>query len=103
MRTRNIKINIFLNEEEKTLLQEKSVKNKLSQSSFIRNLIHEYSEYRMSNEEATNIAILLQDISKNLLILSQQLEFLHYSDYVNFLNRQIDNISEIIDNIKKIV
>lgn len=41
MRNRNIKINVFLNEEEKQLLLEKCNKARLSQSDFIRKLIVE--------------------------------------------------------------
>ena len=43
MRTRNIKLNVFLNEEEQKILKEKSNKARLSQSDFIRNLILNYS------------------------------------------------------------
>lgn len=43
MRTRNIKINVFLNEDEKELLMDKSKKAQLSQSDFIRNLIVGYN------------------------------------------------------------
>ncbi len=39
MRKRNIKVNVFLNESEKKMLEEKSNKARLSQSDFIRNLI----------------------------------------------------------------
>ena len=42
MRARNIKINVYLNEEEKKMLEEKSTKTKLSQSDFIRNLIEDF-------------------------------------------------------------
>ena len=41
MRNRNIKINVFLNEEEKRLLLEKCNKARLTQSDFIRKLIVE--------------------------------------------------------------
>ena len=44
MRKRNIKINVFLNEYEKKMLEEKSNKARLSQSDFIRNLIRDYSK-----------------------------------------------------------
>ena len=44
MRKRNIKINVFLNEYEKKMLEEKSNKARLSQSDFIRNLIRDYTD-----------------------------------------------------------
>ena len=43
MRKRNIKINVFLNEDEKRMLVEKSNKARLSQSDFIRKLINDYA------------------------------------------------------------
>ena len=42
IRIRNIKLNVFLNEEEQILLKEKSNKARLTQSDFIRKLITEY-------------------------------------------------------------
>lgn len=41
IRVRNIKLNVFLNQEEQKLLKEKSNKIRLTQSDFIRNLINE--------------------------------------------------------------
>lgn len=49
MRTRNIKINVYINEEEKKMLKEKSNKNKLSQFDFIRNLIAKDNNYKIKN------------------------------------------------------
>ena len=42
MRTRNIKINIFLNEEEKTILDKKVKKSGLNKSEFFRKIILDY-------------------------------------------------------------
>lgn len=42
MRTRNIKINVYLNQNEKKMLEEKSSKMKFSQSKFIRKLIDDF-------------------------------------------------------------
>jgi hypothetical protein len=63
MRTRNIKINVYLNEEEKKMLEEKSTKTKLSQADFIRNLI----EYFDINDLSKNDIVDLQNIiSENI-------------------------------------
>lgn len=42
MRNRNIKLNVFLNEEEYNLLKFKTRKLDISQSTFIRKLIKDY-------------------------------------------------------------
>lgn len=101
MRTRNIKINVFLNEDENQILNRKSKQAKLSKSTFIRNLIECYSSNQLSNEEITNILNSLSTICDGLSRLKNQLEFLHYSDYVNFLNAQIDKMNQIINQIQK--
>ena len=90
MRTRNIKINVFLNEEEKQLLREKSSFAKLSQSDFIRKLIYNYSARQMSDEEIYNIINSLANISDNLSSLKRQMDFLRYSNYSNFITEQIN-------------
>lgn len=51
MRTRNIKINVYLNETEKKMLEEKSSKTKLSQSDFIRKLIDDFKINSLSNSD----------------------------------------------------
>ncbi len=101
MRTRNIKINVFLNEDENQTLNRKSQQAKLSKSTFIRNLIEYYSDSQLSNEEIANIINSLSTISGDLSILKSQLEFLHYSDYVNFLSTQIDKIKQIIHQVQE--
>ena len=50
MRKRNIKVNVFLNEEEKKMLKVKSNKARLSQSDFIRNLINDYANNNSKND-----------------------------------------------------
>lgn len=49
MRIRNIKINVYLNEEEKKILKDKSNKARLSQSSFIRNSIESFNFNELSH------------------------------------------------------
>lgn len=44
MRKRNIKVNVFLNDVEKKMLEEKSNKVKLWKSGFIRFLIRDYTD-----------------------------------------------------------
>ena len=42
MRTRNIKINVFLNEDEKRIFDEKAKKSGLNKSEFFRKIILDY-------------------------------------------------------------
>lgn len=99
MRKRNIKINIFLNEHEKQMLIEKSNKNKLSQSDFIRKLVNEYSNSKTINNN-DEFVVSLSEIIDNLQVLKKQMDFLNYSDYSNFINKQIHNINNIIKKLQ---
>ena len=100
MRKRNIKINVFLDEEEKQMLVEKSNKAKLSQSDFIRKLINDYKNddvIKNNLEEKLQLLKIVEDLS----LLKKQMDFLNYSDYSNFITKQIRNINNIINQPQK--
>ena len=100
MRKRNIKINVFLDEEEKQMLVEKSNKAKLSQSDFIRKLINDYTNddvIKNNLEEKLQLLKIVEDLS----LLKKQMDFLNYSDYSNFITKQIRNINNIINQPQK--
>jgi len=99
MRTRNIKINVFLNEEEKQMLVKKSNIAKMSQSDFFRMLIQYYSVDRILNKDLVEIVDNLNMVSNNLSKLSSELNRLYYCDYTRFLNEQIASISKAIQKI----
>lgn len=101
MRKRNIKVNVFLNEEEKKMLEEKSKNTKLSQSVFIRNLIKQYYATQPTKDELSAIKISLVKIIDNLSLLKRQMDFLRYSDYSNFISKQINQILDITSKISK--
>lgn len=101
MRTRNIKINVFLNEDEKQMLLEKSHKANLSQSDFFRLLIQDYSVDRVLNKDLDEVAFTLSIISNNLSKLSKELNRLYYYDFTRFLNEQITNIQKSINKFQK--
>lgn len=92
MRTRNNKINVFLNDEEKQMLITKFKKAKLSQSDFFRILIQNYTEKNMLNNNINEIVNSLSNIVNNLSILSDKLNRLYYYELVNILDNQISNI-----------
>ena len=100
MRKRNIKINVFLNEDEKQMLVEKSNKAKLSQSDFIRKLINDYTNDDVIKNNLEKKLQLLK-IVEDLSLLKKQMDFLNYSDYSNFITKQIRNINNIINQPQK--
>lgn len=85
MRKRNIKINVYLNEEEKKRLEEKSAKSKLSQSDFIRNLIENFKENSLTNQDIIYIANSLQESLTELLKLKKRLHNFGYFEDEEFL------------------
>lgn len=101
MRTRNIKINVYLNENEKKILEEKSSKMELSQSDFLRMLIQDYSEKKILDKDIDEFIVSLSNVYSNLSELSNKLNRLCYYDFVDFLNEQIFNIKNAINQIKK--
>lgn len=101
MRTRNIKINIFLNEEEKQMLIDKSNKAHLSQSAFFRLLIKDYSDNGLVNYDTDEIINVLTNVSNNLSKLSNQLNRLCYYDFANILDTQISNVRKAISCFQK--
>ncbi len=99
MRIRNNKINVFLNNEEKLMLIEKSNKANLSQSGFLRLLITEYYPSKLTKADLDNIVKSLLEIVDNLSLLKKHLEFSRYSDYSNYVDKQISNIKEVINHL----
>lgn len=97
MRKRNIKINVFLNEDEKRMLVDKSNKARLSQSDFIRKLINNYTNDNVTKNNLEEKVQLLE-IIENLSLLKHQMDFLGYRDYSNLLIKQIDQIENILNN-----
>ena len=66
MRTRNIKINIFLNEEEKRILDEKVKKSGLNKSEFFRKIILDYQLKEQPDERFYEILSQLRGMANNL-------------------------------------
>lgn len=98
MRKRNIKINVFLNEDEKRMLVEKSNKARLSQSDFIRKLINDYANDDGTKSNLEEERVQLLKIIENLSLLKRQMDFLGYRDYSNLIIRQINQIKNILND-----
>lgn len=83
------------------MLEEKSSKSKLSQSDFLRMLIQDYSEKKILDKDIDEFIVSLSNVYPNLSELSNKLNKLCYYDFVDFLNEQIFNIKNAINQIKK--
>lgn len=101
MRTRNIKINVYLNEEEKKMLEEKSLKVKKTQSDFIRKLIADFKVDSLSNQDINNIADSLQESVNELLKLKKRLHNFGYFEDEEFLKNKMADFDFWISKLKK--
>ncbi len=81
MRSRNIKVNIFLNEEENKILNEKVKKSGLNKSEFFRKIILDYQLKEKPNEKFYEILSQLRGMAINLNQMSRV--YNQYKGYVN--------------------
>ena len=95
IRIRNIKLNVFLNEEEQKLLKEKSNKARLTQSDFIRNLITEYDNNYLSDIDINNIKNIFSSTINDLNKLRDTMYRLGYYQLVEFIDKIIENLYNI--------
>ena len=93
IRIRNIKLNVFLNEEEQKLLKEKSNKARLTQSDFIRNLITEYDNNNLSNVDIENINSVISSTIDDLNKLRDTMYRLGYYQLVEFIDKIVDKLT----------
>lgn len=96
MRKRNIKINLFLNEAEKKMLEEKSNRARLSQSDFIRNLIRDYTDSKPLSTNIDNVLNNIFNITNDLSKLKIKLHYLGYFNEVEFLQNIIDSLNKLM-------
>ena len=66
MRNRNIKVNVFLSEEEKKIFDRKSKKAGLSKSDFFRKIILDYQLKEKPDDRFYDMLSQLRGIAKNL-------------------------------------
>ena len=81
MRSRNIKVNIFLNEEENKILNEKVKKSGLNKSEFFRKIILDYQLKEKPDEKFYEILSQLRGMATNLNQMSRV--YNQYKGYVN--------------------
>ena len=66
MRKRNLKVNVFLNPEEKKIFDEKAKKSGLSKSEFFRKVIMDYQLKEQPDEKFYEILFQLRGMANNL-------------------------------------
>ena len=81
MRNRNIKINVFLNEDENEILNEKVKKSGLNKSEFFRKIILDYQLKEKPDEKFYEILSQLRGMATNLNQMSRV--YTQYKGYVN--------------------
>lgn len=96
MRARNIKINVYLNEEEKKMLEEKSTKTKLSQSDFIRNLIEDFDINYTSKNDIAGLTNIISENINNLTKLKNKIHYLGYFREEELIQRIISSLNGTI-------
>lgn len=96
MRARNIKINVYLNEEEKKMLEEKSTKTKLSQSDFIRNLIEDFDINYSSKNDIAGLTNIISENINNLTKLKNKIHYLGYFREEELIQRIISSLNGTI-------
>ncbi len=96
MRARNIKINVYLNEEEKKMLEEKSTKTKLFQSDFIRNLIEDFDINYSSKNDIAGLTNIISENINNLTKLKNKIHYLGYFREEELIQRIISSLNGTI-------
>ena len=96
MRNRNIKINVFLNEEEKKIFDEKAKKSGLSKSEFFRKTILDYQLREQPDERFYEILSLLRNMANNLNQMART-----YNRYQGYMRE--DKFTPLLNQIQDFV
>ena len=96
MRNRNIKINIFINEDEKKIFDEKAKKSGLSKSEFFRKIILDYQLKEQPDERFYEILSLLRNMANNLNQMART-----YNRYQGYM--RADTFTPLLNQIQDFV
>lgn len=80
------------------MLETKSNRARLSQSDFIRNLIRNYTDDKSFEIDIDNIVNNIFNITNDLSKLKSKLHYLGYFHEEEFLQNQIKNLNNLIQN-----
>ena len=96
MRNRNIKINIFLNAEEKNIFEDKVKKSGLNKSEFFRKIISDYQLREQPDERFYEILSLLRNMANNLNQMART-----YNRYQGYMRE--DKFTPLLNQIQDFV
>jgi hypothetical protein len=100
LRTRDIKRQFWLNEEENKKLKENAKKVGLTESSYVRNLINGYKPKEQPNELFYEMLKQLKGIGINLNQIAKKANALDFIDVPHY-ERTCRKLNEFIEKIKK--
>ena len=96
MRNRNIKINVFLNEDENKILNEKVKKSGLNKSEFFRKIILDYQLKEKPDEKFYEILSQLRGMATNLNQMART-----YNKYQGYMRE--DKINPLLNQIQNFI
>lgn len=96
MRNRNIKINVFLNEEENKMLNEKAKKSGLNKSEFFRKIILDYQLKEKPDEKFYEVLSQLRGMANNLNQMTRT-----YNRYQGYMRE--DKFTPLLNQIQDLV
>ena len=96
MRNRNIKINVFLNEDENKILNEKVKRSGLNKSEFFRKIILDYQLKEKPDEKFYEILSQLRGMATNLNQMART-----YNKYQGYMRE--DKINPLLNKIQNFI
>lgn len=102
MRNRNIKINIFLNEKEKKIFDEKVKKSGLNKSEFFRKFILDYELKEQPDERFYEMLSQLRGMANNLNQMART--YNRYQGYINTykFNPLLHQIEDLVLSMQEV-
>ena len=97
MRERTIKINVFLNKDEKKIIDKKAKKSELNKSEFFRKIILEYKLSEKPDERFYEFLHQLRGMATNLNQMAKI-----YNENYGYVNKSILGLNEVYVLPKKI-
>jgi hypothetical protein len=101
MRERNIKLNVYLNENEKKILDEKVEKTGLTISTLIRFLIEGYEPKEKPPRDFYESLDSVRKIGNVLNQIAMRMHYLGYVEDERFLRQTLNKLNDMIVNIKE--
>lgn len=101
MRERNEKLNIYLNRDEKKMLDKKAEKAGLTNSALIRFLIEDFKPKEKPPLEFYDSLNSIRKVGNVINQMVVRANYLGYIEDVKFLRKTITNLNEMIMNIKE--